>query len=73
VVVGGGQLNRLGGVRGRPVLLLSYDDGYDPANATRNVIEMITSNRIFGFLGSIGTPTVSGAEPERTASALGSH
>ena len=49
-------INRAGGVFGRPIELVSMDDGYEPDRALVNVQRMIGAG-VFGFCGFVGTPT----------------
>ena len=57
------EVNRAGGVHGRKLRLLSYDDGYKPAMAIRNVNRLITHDKIFALIGCVGTPTSKAIAP----------
>jgi len=50
-------VNDAGGVHGRKIKLIAYDDGYEPKNAVANVTKLIKEDGVFGFLGNVGTPT----------------
>jgi len=51
------QINRQGGVQGRPLELLVYDDGYEPERAAYNMRELIDKDKVLAVIGNIGTPT----------------
>jgi branched-chain amino acid transport system substrate-binding protein len=51
------EVNRTGGVSGRKIKLVAYDDGYDPALAVANTRKFITEDRVFLLFGYVGTPT----------------
>jgi ABC-type branched-subunit amino acid transport system substrate-binding protein len=50
-------VNDAGGVHGRKIRLLVYDDGYEPTNAVVNATKLIKEDRVFCLLGNVGTPT----------------
>jgi ABC-type branched-subunit amino acid transport system substrate-binding protein len=52
------QVNRAGGVHGRPVVIKAYDDGYDPLPAIANTIRLVEEDNVFLLFGYVGTPTV---------------
>ena len=52
-----GLINDKGGVRGRHIHLKSLDDGYEPDQAVRNTLKLITEDDVFLLIGEIGTPT----------------
>lgn len=51
------KVNDEGGVKGREIVLLSRDDGYEPDRAVRNTRELITHEQVFMLIGEVGTPT----------------
>src|SRR5215216_776115 len=55
--------NRAGGVQGRRLDLLSYDDRYEPEAAIANTKKLIHENGVFALIGAVGTPTSMAAEP----------
>ena len=57
------RVNDSGGVHGRKIRLITYDDRYEPANATANVNKMIKEDRVFCLLGNVGTPTTLAIKP----------
>lgn len=50
-------VNEKGGVNGRKIKLIAYDDGYEPNNAVANAAKLIKEDGVFCFLGNVGTPT----------------
>ncbi len=52
------ETNAEGGVHGRMLRLIAYDDKYDAALATARVHELVTKDRVFAILSPLGTPTV---------------
>jgi len=51
------SVNDSGGVQGRKIKLIAYDDGYEPKNAVINATKLIKEDGVFCFLGNVGTPT----------------
>ncbi len=51
------QVNAKGGVNGRKITLVSYDDSYEPLLAVNNTEKLINSDGVFALLGYVGTPT----------------
>ncbi|WP_240194480.1 ABC transporter substrate-binding protein [Desulfopila inferna] len=49
--------NDEGGIRGRDILLISRDDGYEPDRAIRNIRSFIEKHNVFMIIGEVGTPT----------------
>src|SRR5689334_17668338 len=50
-------INSKGGYRGRNFDLITYDDGYEPAPAAANAVELINRDEVFALIGAVGTPT----------------
>ena len=48
-------INDNGGVNGRNLVLVSRDDGYDPARAVSAVRELTSREKVFALVGGIGT------------------
>ena len=48
-------VNAQGGVNGRELVLVSRDDGYDPARSVSAVRELIDRENVFALVGGIGT------------------
>lgn len=57
------EANEGGGVHGRPIELLAYDDGYEPARTGPNMRTMIEKNNVLAVVGNVGTPTAVAAIP----------
>jgi branched-chain amino acid transport system substrate-binding protein len=57
------QINEAGGVGGRKLRLLAVDDGYEPTRTTDAMHELFDKDRVFGFVGNVGTPTAAVALP----------
>ena len=57
------EVNRNGGVAGRKLRLISYDDGYQPAKAIANVNRLIGHDKVFALVGCVGTPTSKAIAP----------
>ncbi len=50
-------VNDGGGVHGRKLRLVAYDDGYEPKNTVANVEKLLKRDKVFCLLGNVGTPT----------------
>ncbi len=57
------KLNASGGVRGRKIRLVSYDDGYEPKNTVEMTNKLIMADKVFALFGYVGTPTASAIVP----------
>jgi ABC-type branched-subunit amino acid transport system substrate-binding protein len=55
--------NAAGGVHGRKLKLLSYDDGYEPVRTFAAMKELVEKKKVFAILGNVGTPTAAVAIP----------
>jgi ABC-type branched-subunit amino acid transport system substrate-binding protein len=51
------HVNDQGGVNGRHIRLIAYDDAYDPALCISNTQKLITEDRVFALTSYVGTPT----------------
>ncbi len=51
------RVNDEGGVKGRDILLISKDDGYEPDRAVKNTRFLINEAKVFMLIGEVGTPT----------------
>ena len=49
------KINAQGGINGRKIKLISLDDGYSPPKALERARELVESERVLGFFGSVGT------------------
>jgi ABC-type branched-subunit amino acid transport system substrate-binding protein len=57
------EVNRAGGVHGRKLVLLSQDDGYEPARTAPNMRKLIEEDHVLAIIGNVGTPTAVAAIP----------
>lgn len=64
------EANATGGVNGRRLELVSYDDGYEPEKAIANTKRLINENGVFALVGEVGTPTSNAAQPITTEAAV---
>ena len=56
-------VNDAGGVHGRKLKLIAMDDGYEPARTQIVMKELAEHQKVFGFIGNVGTPTSAVAIP----------
>lgn len=49
------MVNERGGINGREVVLLSLDDGYNPAKAVEQTRRLVERDRVLAMFGSMGT------------------
>ncbi|MFW6298819.1 MAG: ABC transporter substrate-binding protein [Bacillota bacterium] len=52
------MVNEDGGVAGREIEFIHYDDEFDPAQGTQYAERLVEDDEIFSFVGHFGTPTV---------------
>ncbi len=57
------HINQSGGVRGRRVVLKTYDDGYQPDPCVENTMTLMLQDQVFALFGYVGTPTVTRVLP----------
>ena len=50
-------VNKQGGVQGRQLEFIVYDDGYEPVRAAQNMRTLIDKEKVLAVLGNVGTPT----------------
>lgn len=63
-------VNASGGVHGRALRLVARDDGYEPERAAAACRQLITEDRVFALVGSVGTPTNIAALPAINAEGI---
>jgi ABC-type branched-subunit amino acid transport system substrate-binding protein len=51
------HINDNGGVNGRKIELITYDDKYEPKLALENSKKLIQEDKVFALFGEVGTPT----------------
>ena len=57
------EVNQQGGVNGRQLDLLSFDDSYEPEAAVANTLALAGEEGAFALIGAVGTPTSRSAVP----------
>jgi ABC-type branched-subunit amino acid transport system substrate-binding protein len=57
------SVNDAGGVNGRNIQLYALDDGYNPAPAITNTIQLVERQKVFLLFDYVGTPTVTRVLP----------
>lgn len=57
------EANSTGGVNGRMIELVTYDDGYEPEKAIANTRKLIDDDQVFALIGAVGTPTSKATQP----------
>ena len=57
------EVNRDGGLHGRVLELVSYDDTYEPELAIANTLSLINREKVFALIGEVGTPTSRSVTP----------
>lgn len=50
--------NARGGIQGKKIEFIQYDDKYEPENTLSNTIKLISKDDVFALFGFVGTPTV---------------
>ncbi|MXY46285.1 MAG: ABC transporter substrate-binding protein [Chloroflexi bacterium] len=64
------EVNQVGGVNGRQLTLTTLNDHYEPFFAFSGTNQLINRDRVFGLIGSVGTPTTRAALPTVEASGV---
>ncbi|MEE8398233.1 MAG: ABC transporter substrate-binding protein [Desulfobacterales bacterium] len=57
------EINAAGGIYGRKIRLVIEDNGYDPKKAIMATSKMINRDKVFCFLGNMGSPTAGATKP----------
>jgi ABC-type branched-subunit amino acid transport system substrate-binding protein len=57
------KVNANGGVAGRKITLINYDDGYEPVRTIKNTLKLLNEDEVFALFGYVGTPTSKVAAP----------
>jgi len=52
------QINRQGGVHGRKVRVIAYDDDYNPKPTVTATLRLVEKDKVFALFDSVGTPTI---------------
>jgi ABC-type branched-subunit amino acid transport system substrate-binding protein len=61
------MVNDAGGVNGRKINFISYDDGYSPPKTVEQVRKLIESDEVFLVFNALGTPTQSAVQKYHNA------
>src|ERR1700761_478734 len=56
------MINDQGGINGRKINFISYDDGYSPPKTVEQIRKLIESDEVFLVFNSLGTPTQSAVQ-----------
>lgn len=51
------HINATGGIHGKKIHLIFYDDKYEPQNTLKNIQTLINKDHVFSLFGFVGTPT----------------
>ena len=51
------EVNEQGGIYGRTIRLVAYDDRYDPSKTVANTRKLINEDKVFALFNYVGTPT----------------
>ncbi|MBU0986509.1 MAG: ABC transporter substrate-binding protein [Proteobacteria bacterium] len=51
------HVNEQGGIHGRMIKVIAYDDRYDPPQCIKNTGQLINEDKVFGLFCYVGTPT----------------
>jgi branched-chain amino acid transport system substrate-binding protein len=60
------EANKAGGVKGHKLDLISVDDGYEPGKSITAAKKLISDDKVFALIGSVGTPTSAAVQPIAT-------
>ncbi len=51
------MINEQGGINGRKIVLISYDDAYSPLKTVEQARKLVESDEVFAIVSPVGTPT----------------
>jgi ABC-type branched-subunit amino acid transport system substrate-binding protein len=57
------KVNGSGGINGRKIKIISYDDGYEPKQTVETTNKLISQDKVFALFGYVGTPTSTAIVP----------
>jgi ABC-type branched-subunit amino acid transport system substrate-binding protein len=57
------EINEAGGIHGRKIRLVIEDSAYDPKKAIMVTNKMISRDKVFAFIGNMGSPTAGATKP----------
>lgn len=52
------HINSQGGINGKKIIILPYDDSYNPVKTIQNTIQLVEQDKVFILFNYVGTPTV---------------
>lgn len=58
-----GEVNRGGGVHGRTIEVIAFDDQYNPTKTVANTQRLIHDEKVFSLINYVGTPTSAAVQP----------
>jgi len=58
------HVNATGGIKGRPIKFVYYDDKYEPQNTAHNLQKLLHEDQAFALFGFVGTPTIQKILPQ---------
>jgi ABC-type branched-subunit amino acid transport system substrate-binding protein len=61
------MINEQGGINGRKINFISYDDGYSPPKTVEQIRKLIESDEVFLVFNALGTPTQSAVQKYQNA------
>ncbi len=64
------EANAAGGVNGRQLSVVRYDDSYEPDKSVAATRKLIDEDKVFGLIGPVGTPTTLVTQPIATAAGV---
>lgn len=64
------EVNARGGVHGRKLVLVTRDDSYEPSDSEVQTQKIISQDKVFALIGSVGTPTSKAAQPVAKAAGV---
>jgi ABC-type branched-subunit amino acid transport system substrate-binding protein len=57
------EINEAGGIHGRKIRMVVEDSAYDPKKAIMVTNKMISRDKVFAFIGNMGSPTAGATKP----------
>jgi len=64
------HVNAKGGIKGREIKFIAYDDKYEPQNTAHNLELLLEKEKAFALFGFVGTPTIKQIFPNITSQNL---
>lgn len=57
------SVNEKGGINGKKIKIIFYNDGYEPLECVRNTQKLLNDDKVFALTSYVGTPTSVKAQP----------